>query len=336
MIWYAIASLTPAILLALACLRGGAWPLLAVLSITGLAAGLDRIAKASPERDTSGRLISLTLGGVHFALLPLGIWAISEATGLTLSDKILIFIGLGLFFGQISNSNAHELIHATTRWPRRFGTAIYCSLLNGHHVSAHLRVHHIHAATDADPNSARLGEGFYTYALRVLRAGIYRRPEGRDKTARQKRAQKRAVAPLCRLCRWRPSVACRCLPDRWGAGYACSAGAVHLCAIAADPVRLCAALWLAPSPRADGRPEPVGPRHSWNAPEWYSSAMMLNAPRHSDHHMQPTRPFPALAIAPAGCPFLPRSLPVMATIALAPPLWRRIMDPRVARWQNPA
>jgi len=89
-------------------------------------------------------------------------------------------------------------------------------------------------------------------------------------------------------------------------------------------------------PRADGRIEPVGPQHSWNAPQWYSSAMMLNAPRHSDHHMRPARAFPALEVTPDTMPILPRSLPVMAALALVPPIWRRVMDRRVARWQQTA
>lgn len=33
-------------------------------------------------------------------------------------------------------------------------------------------------------------------------------------------------------------------------------------------------------------------------------------------------------------PMLPYPLPMMAIIALMPPLWRRIMDPRVAQWEN--
>ena len=74
--------------------------------------------------------------------------------------------------------------------------------------------------------------------------------------------------------------------------------------------------------------EPVGTQHSWNSPHYFSSALMLNATRHSDHHAHPARPYPALAL-PGDAPLLPRSLPVMATIALVPPLWRRLMDPRV-------
>jgi len=78
----------------------------------------------------------------------------------------------------------------------------------------------------------------------------------------------------------------------------------------------------------DGKPEPVGPQHSWNAVGWYSSAMMLNAPRHSDHHAHPSRPYPRLTL-PEGAPILPAPLPAMAMLALIPPLWRKVMDPRL-------
>ncbi len=158
MFWYSIASLTPAIFLFLACLRGGPWPLIALLSITVVVFFLDRLSRRLPVRNSSGRVLSLTLAVVHFTLLPLGVWALGASDTLNVTDKLLINIGLGLFLGQISNSNAHELIHAASKWPRRIGTAIYCSLLHGHHVSAHLRVHHIYVATEHDPNSARLGE----------------------------------------------------------------------------------------------------------------------------------------------------------------------------------
>jgi alkane 1-monooxygenase len=91
------------------------------------------------------------------------------------------------------------------------------------------------------------------------------------------------------------------------------------------------------APGPQGRPVPVGPRHSWNSPHQISSALMLNAPRHSDHHGHPARPFPELALPPADdAPRLPRSLPVMACVALVPPLWRRVMHPRLAAWETGA
>jgi alkane 1-monooxygenase len=80
-----------------------------------------------------------------------------------------------------------------------------------------------------------------------------------------------------------------------------------------------------------GALEPAGPQHSWDAPHVFSGMMMLNAPRHADHHAHPARPYPELGLNPVTeTPRLPHSLPVMATIALIPRLWHRIMDRRLA------
>tara|TARA_R110000787_G_scaffold58010_5_gene132171 strand:- start:88 stop:1092 length:1005 start_codon:yes stop_codon:yes gene_type:complete len=334
MIWYALASLTPAVLLTLAFVFGGPWPLLALVSISALVFVVDRIPHGLPDAGTTGRGLNLTLAAVHFGLLPLGIWALGVDDTLTTAGKVVVFIGLGLYFGQISNSNAHELIHTASRWPRRLGAAVYSSLLYGHHVSAHLRVHHVHAATDADPNSAPLGEGFYSYAARAWR-GEFLAGLRADTQQRARRAE--------------PSH----LPHPYVyylTGSAATLGAAGLIAGWEGILVLLAIAFYAQMQlllsdyvqhyglrrdvRPDGRPEPIGARHSWNAPAWYSSAMMLNAPRHSDHHMHPARAFPSLRIEPATMPILPRSLPVMAVLALVPPVWRRVMDRRVARWQS--
>lgn len=335
MIWYAIASLTPAILLALACLLGGIWPLVAILSITVFVFFMDKVTKQIPEQGQTGRGLSLCLGVVHFAMLALGVWALN-GLHLGVLDKVLIYTGLGLFFGQISNSNAHELIHAGARLPRRLGAAVYISLLHGHHVSAHLRVHHVHAATDADPNSARAGEGFWTYALRVLRGEFV----AGFKADQAHRA--RATTALSAVTHpYLAYVAGAALTLFVASSIAGFGGVIALLGIA-----LYAQMQLLLSDYVqhyglrrvtlpNGKPEPVGPQHSWNAPKWYSSAMMLNAPRHSDHHMHPARAYPALEVTEA-MPVLPHSLPVMAVVALVPPLWRQVMDRRVARWQNAA
>src|SRR5690606_8872475 len=64
---------------------------------------------------------------------------------------------------------------------------------------------------------------------------------------------------------------------------------------------------------------------SWNAPHWFSGHLMLNAPRHSDHHAHPSRPFPALRLDASGPePTLPYALPMMAGIALVPSVWKRV------------
>ncbi|MFN3847458.1 MAG: fatty acid desaturase, partial [Paracoccaceae bacterium] len=83
----------------------------------------------------------------------------------------------------------------------------------------------------------------------------------------------------------------------------------------------------------DGQYEPVTARHSWNTPHWFSSALMLNAPRHSDHHAHPGRPYPALRLT-ENAPMLPWPLPLACALAMMPRLWRRLMRPHLQRWQQ--
>jgi alkane 1-monooxygenase len=337
MIWYAIPSLTPAALLALACVLGGLWPLAALMSITVVVFFADKLGKALPEQDKTGRALSIALAVVHFGLLGLAIWALGAGTHLSVLDKILVFMTAGLFFGQISNSNAHELIHAASRFPRRLGALVYASLLHGHHVSAHLRVHHIYAATSLDPNSARMGEGFWAFAGRALRGEFVAGYQAEQKH----RARATAKLPVwSHPYLWYVSggaftLVVAFLSAGWGGLIAHLGIALYaqLQLLLSDYVQH---YGLQRAITDSGKPAPIGPQHSWNAPKWYSSAMMLNAPRHSDHHIHPTRPYPALEVTPEGMPVLPHSLPVMAVLALFPPFWHRVMDRRVQRWQNAA
>lgn len=335
MIWFALASLTPAALLAAACLWGGIWSGLAVMSITAFVFCMDRaVARLMPDTSQSSGLALLwALGAVHFALWILGVWAIGANPQLDTLDKVLLVIGSGLYFGQISNSNAHELIHKAARAPRRFEIAIYGSLLFAHHTSAHMRVHHVWAATLQDPSTARLGEGFWRYLLRAWAGGF----------AAGKRAEdhmRRAYARPFWTHPYFGYVALSLVAVSLSLLISGLSGMVALLMISAYAQ---AQLYLSDYVQhyglerrilASGKPEPIGPEHSWNAPHWYSSAMMLNAPRHSDHHINPGRPFPALTLKHGQMPILPHSLPVMAVIALIPPLWRRLMDKRAIRWRG--
>ena len=334
MFWYATASLMPALLIALACLWGGVWAPLALLSITGHVVFMDRLGRVATLSEHSGRTLTFVLAAVHFMLLALGVWAIGGGAALAGWERAVIFAALGLFLGQVSNSNAHELIHASARLPRRIGTAIYASLLHGHHVSAHLRVHHPGVATPDDPNSAPRGMGFWRFLPRAS-LGEFRAGLRADNAQRLRATQPRSPLShpyLLYLAGGLLTVACAALLAGWGGVFA------HLGLAAYAQAQLLLSDYvqhygLQRQQRPDGRYQPVGPEHSWNAPKWYSSAMMLNAPRHSDHHLRPSRAFPALEVND-DMPRLPYSLPVMAVIALVPPLWRRVMDRRVERWMR--
>jgi len=335
MLRFVIASLTPMALIALACLLGGLWPALALLYMTVFVSLADRLGpEALPEIEGAERAanrLSVTLGLAHLLLLPLGVWAIAAGPELSPSGGVLTGLALGLFLGQVSHPNAHELIHRPARGLRRLGVAVYVTLLFGHHASAHPKVHHVHVATDRDPNSARLGEGVYRFFLRAwlgsFLAGF------RAETAARARRSSGARGPHPYAV-YLGGAAATLAAAGLLAGWRGVAVLGALCAYAQAQLLLADYVQhygLRRSVDATGKAEPAGPQHSWNAPQWYSSSLMLNAPRHSDHHQNPGRHFPALRLDDR-MPLLPRPMPIMAVIALVPPLWRRIMDRRARAW----
>ena len=335
---FSAASCLPVPLLGLAAVAGGAWAWIALLYLTLFTFAMDEmIALANPETD-AGRefpaadVLSVVLAVAHFALLGLVVAAFGRGVGP--GEGLALFLATGLFFGQVGNSNAHELIHRGNRGLHTLGKWVYISLLFGHHTSAHRLVHHSHVASDRDPNSARRGESYYRFALRAWVGSFWAglRAENARKAGR----------PV-----WRHPYVSYFLGAfgflalaYWVGGGAGLAGFVALAAYAqsqllnSDYVQH---YGLRRRTTNDGTPEPVTARHSWNAPHVFSAHLMLNAPRHSDHHAHPARPFPALSLpAPDTAPTLPYSLPAMSVLALVPPVWRRLMDPRVAFWQADA
>ncbi len=336
MILFAAASLAPLPLFAAGVWAGGLWALAVLLYMTAFAALLDQAVPYVAGNADEGAefpaadalLVILALG--HLIALPAAVRAIAGDSGLAVWEKVALFVGTGLWFGQVSNPMAHELIHRGNRWLFRLGGLVYTSMLFGHHTSAHRHVHHRHAASRDDPNTARSGEGFYAFFLRAWGGSF-------GAGYRVEKARAPGLHPYV----WYVGGALAAL----GLGFSLAgwAGVLVWAGLALHAqVQLMLSDYvqhygLMRAARPDGTLVPVGARHSWNAPHWFSSAMMLNAPRHSDHHAHPARPYPALRLPAAqDAPALPWPLPVACTIALIPPLWKRTIRPHLKPWLSPA
>ncbi len=169
MLWFNLATVVPVCLLVLAGFFGGTWAILALAYMTVFVFTMDRLIKGAAARKNSdnefpaGEGLLVFLGLSHIALVVIAVMALSGVTGLTWIERGMCFILFGQFFGQVSNANAHELIHKGSRWMRRLGVAVYTTLLFGHHASAHTKVHHVFVGSWRDPNTARLGESVYRF-----------------------------------------------------------------------------------------------------------------------------------------------------------------------------
>lgn len=80
--------------------------------------------------------------------------------------------------------------------------------------------------------------------------------------------------------------------------------------------------------RPDGRYERVVPSHSWNSNNTISNLHLFQLQRHSDHHANPLRRYQTLRHFDEA-PQLPSGYASMIVPAWIPPLWRRVVDPRL-------
>ncbi len=336
MFLFALAALTPFGLLCLAVPFGGGWGLLALGYMGLFTVLMDQFVPVvmpdAPEgaEFPAANVLLVALALAHLVAFPLVTWAVAGPSGLALWERGLLALAAGQWFGQVSNPCAHELIHRGNRALYALGVTVYATMLFGHHSSAHRLVHHRHAASLADPNTARRGESFYQFWPRAW-AGSFR--AGWQAEAALRRGK--AVHPY--YIYGLISAASLAL----GFALAGIGGLLvwlglaiygHSQLLLADYVQH---YGLLRATLPNGKLEPVNERHSWNAPHWFSSALMLNAPRHSDHHAHPNRPYPALRLpAQEKAPYLPYPLPLCCALALAPRRWQRIMARPLQGWQD--
>lgn len=327
---FTIATLSLLLGLCAATVFGGIWAYGALGYITVFTYFMDKISALQAPDDPgqefpAGNGLLVVIGALQMWILFAGGAQIARGAFGT-GESIALFLAIALFLGQVVNPAAHELIHRSPRALRHLGVVMYCAILFGQHASAHLRLHHIYAASDKDPNSAPKGMGFYRFFLRAWGRSLIDGYREETRLRGLSRNPYRIYAAYALL--------------SLGLAYALAGWAgvlVHLGLATYAQIQLLLSDYvqhygLRRQVLPNGKLEPVGPQHSWNAPNGFSSALMLNAPRHSDHHSHPDRAYPGLRLDQSAMPILPHSLPVMALIALVPPLWKRIMDPRVGKW----
>lgn len=333
---FAAATLSPLGLIALGLAWGGPWPWVAALWMGLAVVALDMLLPwvADDEDKTEFPAANAFLGILALcalALLPLLVWAVAGNSGMSPGQRLALALAGGLWLGQVGHPAAHELIHRPR--PLFFlGVALYSALLFGHHASAHRLVHHQKVATEEDPNSAAEGESLYAFVKRAW-PGSFRAGWQAEQALRARSQLRGGLSPYFTY------VGIGLAGLALGAAIAGLPGLLTWVSLGlhfgfqvliSDYVQH---YGLRRNLRPDGRLEPVAAGHSWNSPHWFSGAMMLNAPRHSDHHSHPARPYPALRLPP-DAPLLPWPLPLAGAIALFPRYWRRRMHASLSRLRD--
>jgi alkane 1-monooxygenase len=282
------------------------------------------------SEDQYYRILLFASVPVFYASFIVSIWAIG-----TFDMPIWAALALAIGAGSASGSGitvGHELGHKPNRLDQWGAKLVNAVTGYAHFCIEHNRGHHTMVATPDDPASARLGENIYRFALRELPGTAVRGLQ-----MEKERLAKKGIG----FWSWHNDVL---------QGYAITlviaAVLVYTLGLFVLPFILlhhlvgCLHLTLANyiehygllrTKRDNGKYEPCQPHHSWNTNHIVSNLMLFHLQRHSDHHANPLRPYQSLRNFNE-LPRLPSGYPGCYWLALIPPLWQRIMDPKVMAW----
>ena len=320
----------------------GVWFWLGPIVILGLVPAIDLIAgldRSNPpddviqalENDRYYRWITYLFLPIQYAGFAGAFYLLATEPSLSLADRIGLAVSIGCI-GGIGINTAHELGHkreANERWLSKIALA---QVAYGHFYIEHNRGHHVRVATPEDPASARLGETFYAFWPRTVWGSLTSawRLEKR-RYARKKQHPFRIGndvlnAWLMTAVLWGALVA-------WlGVGiapYLLLQAVVGLSLL--EVVNYMEHYGMLRQKVGVGdrqRYERVDPSHSWNSNNIATNVLLYHLQRHSDHHANPTRRYQALRDFEES-PVLPTGYAGMIVLAILPPVWRRVMDPRV-------
>ena len=271
-------------------------------------------------------------------LMGIGVWLgglfdhdfIQARNGSVWVDHLGAVIGTGFLVAGYGTNAGHELSHRlkdrTARSESRWLLSASC---NADFTIEHVFGHHSRVGTDDDPATARRGENVYSFFFRSTIMGhisAWRLELGR--------LRKKGQSPWF-------------LHNQMLTGYAMSLCWVGIFYAAAGSFGVMLFLGQALLARflfetvnymehygLSRRPDmPVMPEHSWNTNRRMSSMVLFSLTRHSSHHEKPKIPYWVLDPY-TSAPQMPFGYLTTFFLCLVPPLWYRVMEPRLKEWDS--
>ncbi len=272
----------------------------------------------------------LTLACLPIQLI-LVFWSAAQfsALPLTVVGKLGWLLSQGVVSGVLAINVAHELIHKSGRLEPYAGGLLLCTVNYFGFKIEHLRGHHVHVSTPHDASSAPLGSQVYA----VVPQALWRNTQNAWRLEAD-RLRRLGLGVL----HWRNEMLI------WSAMTALLGGLVYLyagvaglgfffaqgliAAMTLEVINYVEHYGLERRALENGRYERTTHLHSWNSNYLLTNLMLFQLQRHSDHHEAARRRYQSLRHYDAS-PQLPGGYAAMFLLALFPPLWKRVIDPRV-------
>jgi alkane 1-monooxygenase len=231
--------------------------------------------------------------------------------------------------GSIGITAAHELVHKHERFSKIFGRLGLANVSYLHFEIAHIRGHHVRVGTDQDQSTAWLGESVYHFFLRTV-PGCLKLSWELERSKLNRRGSP-AISPKNQMIQF-ALLHCAYIFGIWylggPAGIAFFLLQAGVAVFLLETVSYIEHYGLLRGKGVDGKYAPMSPANSWDCYGRFSNYLVFQLQRHADHHSFPTRDFSSLRTA-SEAPRLPVGYPLLLGIAMVPPWWRRLMNPRV-------
>lgn len=260
-----------------------------------------------------------------FSLVAGGTYSVGELIGMTAS--------VGFIIGAFGINVAHELGHRPNWVEQRMASALLLPALYMHFTIEHNHGHHKNVGTDADPSSAKKGEAVYAFWWRSV-SGVYR--NAWQIQMRQLQREQQSFWSWKNQMLWFTvaEVSYLALIGLYFGGLALGLGiaAAVFGFLLLETVNYIEHYGLRRRRLPSGRYEQVRPRHSWNSNHELGRIFLYELTRHSDHHFKATRKYQVLRHFEES-PQLPAGYPASMLLSLVPPLWFKVADQQIERYQ---
>lgn len=281
------------------------------------------------KNDKYYRFITMSVLPIYACLLVWGMYVFTQWEALTLLGQIGWITSIGVYGGSIGITSAHELVHKTQKLENITGGLILSLVSYAGFKIEHVYGHHVNVSTPVDTSSSRYNQSLYSFipqayvknftnAWGLQKKRLARRNLGIFSLKNELIVYNSiSILILFAFITW----------QGWmGAIY--FLGTCFVAFTLLEIINYIEHYGLHRQKMENGRYERVTPEHSWNSNYLISNLYLFHLQRHSDHHANAIRRYQSLKSYDYS-PQLPAGYATMSLLALIPPIWRKVMNPRV-------
>lgn len=267
-----------------------------------------------------------------FGVLGYGLFELST-NFYTTTEYVGIILSLGILLATNAINVAHELGHRTSQFERTLSKLLLMPCLYMHFYLEHNFGHHKNVATPLDPATSRMNQTVYHFwVISVLQ-------QYRNAWKIQfdlLKHQKQSFFSIKNDMLWYSIIQPLYLLSiffflgSFALTVAVTVGVISFLFL--ETINYIEHYGLQREKLPSGRYERVQPHHSWNSNHVIGRIVLYELTRHSDHHFKASKKYQVLENM-TDSPQLPFGYPTSILLSFVPPLWFKLMNPRVPQEQ---